>query len=300
MCGSDAVRLLFKGTDRLYGLTNKCFDIVRCTGCGLIRQNPLPSEDELRLYYPDSYWFSADSTAASKLEQLYRCFVLRDHLIFLRGMPGPALDVGCGGGLLLSMLRERGVNAFGLDSALCAANTAVRSGVPVVCGSLDKAPFPAKSFRLITMYHVLEHVPDPGGYLQAARGLLAHDGRLVVQVPNATSWQARLFGGRWNGFDVPRHLHTFHESDLTRLLNLRGFKVTRRRHFSLRDNPTGLATSITPRLDPMARLVRGEKKARLAKDLAYLCLTLAVMPFAATEAAFGQGSTVMVEAIKRE
>ena len=78
--------------------------------------------------------------------------------------------------------------------------------------------------------------------------------------------------------------------------------VVRRKYFSLRDNPAGLASSVAPGLDPMARRVRRVAEsagARLAKDLAYLGLTAAALPFTLAEAAFGAGSTVMMEARKR-
>jgi SAM-dependent methyltransferase len=152
------------------------------------------------------------------------------------------------------------------------------------------------------MFHVLEHLPDPRAYLVAARELLAPDGRLVVQVPNAASWQFRLLGRRWSGVDVPRHLFDFRSRDVERLLEACGMVVVRRKYFSLRDNPAGLASSVAPGLDPMARRVRRVAEsdgARLAKDLAYLALAAAALPFTLAEAAFGAGSTVMMEARKR-
>jgi hypothetical protein len=78
----------------------------------------------------------------------------------------------------------------------------------------------------------------------------------VVQVPNAASWQFRLLGRRWSGVDVPRHLFDFRGRDVERLLEECGMEVVRRKYFSLRDNPAGLASSVAPALDPMARRVR--------------------------------------------
>jgi SAM-dependent methyltransferase len=298
MCGGEAAVLLFRSSDRLYGLTDKTFDIVRCANCGMIRLSPQPSKDELKTYYPDTYWFAPDSSTASGLEQTYRRLVLRDHLAFLRHLNGPILDVGCGGGLLLTMLRQRGVQGIGIDFSHSAGRVASRQGIPVVCGSLADAPFPPRTFQAITMFHVVEHVADPGPYLEAAHTLLADDGRLIVQVPNAASWQARFLGNRWVGFDVPRHLYTFRESDIVALLQRHGFRVIRRKHFSLRDNPASLATSIAPSLDPMAGKVRRKTRMPLVKDLAYLSLMLASLPFAAIEAGFKRGATIMLEAVR--
>ena len=125
------------------------------------------------------------------------------------------------------------------------------------------------------MFHVLEHLYDPRAYLIIARQLLAPDGRLVVQVPNAASWQFRLLGDAWNGVDVPRHIFDFRAGDVEKLLESCGFEVVRRKYFSLRDNPAGLASSLAPSLDPMARRVRGNVESgplRIAKDLLYLAL----------------------------
>jgi hypothetical protein len=132
--------------------------------------------------------------------------------------------------------------------------------------------------------------------------LLTPDGRLIVQVPNAACWQFLLLGERWAGIDVPRHLTDFRASDLDRLLESCGFEVLRHKHFSLRDNPAGLATSLAPRLDPMARRVRHiaeTSRQRLAKDLVYTALVLASAPFTLLEAVCRAGSTIMVEARKK-
>jgi SAM-dependent methyltransferase len=177
-----------------------------------------------------------------------------------------------------------------------------RQQAPAVCGDLAHAPLGAGSFAGITMFHVLEHVHDPRAYLEAARELLAPDGRLVVQVPNAASWQFRLLGRWWSGVDVPRHLFDFRDRDVEKLLEDCGMEVVRRKYFSLRDNPAGLASSVAPGLDPMARRVRRIAEsagARLAKDLAYFALVAAALPFTLVEAGFRAGSTVMMEARKR-
>jgi hypothetical protein len=152
------------------------------------------------------------------------------------------------------------------------------------------------------MFHVMEHLYDPRAYLGAARELLAPDGRLVVQVPNAASWQARLLGRAWNGADIPRHLTNFRSQDLEKMMESAGFEVLRRKYFSLRDNPAGLASSLAPSLDPMARRVRRVAETggtRLTKDLAYFALVVTSLPFAIAEAVCGAGSTVMIEARPR-
>jgi len=308
VCGCERSVPLFTAPDRLYHTTAKEFAVVRCRECGLVRLDSQPAAEELRRYYPENYWFAPDESAASRMAEAYRRLVLRDHVRFvtqaLGGRArGPLLDVGCGGGLFLGMMRERGYRVVGLDLSREAAAVAwKRQQAPAVCGDLSNAPLRAGSFAGITMFHLLEHVNDPRAYLEAARELLAPDGRLVVQVPNAASWQFRVLGRWWNGLDVPRHLFDFRDRDVEKLLEACGLEVVRRKYFSLRDNPAGLASSVAPGLDPMARRVRRVAEsagARLAKDLAYSTLAAAALPFTLAEAAFGAGSTVMMEARKR-
>jgi len=309
ICGSRRFATLFKASDRLYHTTSKEFAVVRCGECGLMRLDPHPAPEELRHYYPDNYWFSPDETTASRMEEAYRRLVLRDHVRFVsRALAssrarGPLLDVGCGGGLFLGMMRQRGFRVVGLDFSREAAAIAWRRQLaPAVCADMEQAPLRAASLAGITMFHVMEHLYDPRAYLTIAHGLLAEDGRLVVQVPNAASWQFRLLGRAWNGVDVPRHLFDFRGRDVEKLLDRCGFDVVRRKYFSLRDNPAGLASSLAPSLDPMARRVRRIPESggvRLAKDLVYVAMVVAALPFTLVEAVFRAGSTVMIEARRR-
>lgn len=294
LCGEHRCEPLHLLRDRLYRTTGAVFPLVRCTACGLARLNPRPAD--LTPHYPPRYWHRGTA-----LSNLYRRLVLRDHLRFalhaLAGralpVPGRALDVGCGSGLFSRLLRQasRGaVLAFGLDASPRAASAAALNHVPALVADLTRAPFAPASWDLITMFHVLEHLPDPAATLDAARLLLAPNGRLIVQVPNLDSWQYRIMRSRWIGLDAPRHLHDFRLRDLRRLLEARGFRIARTKHFSWRDNAAAFATSLAPALDPVAS-ARG-----LFPNLLYAALVAACLPFAALEAAFHRGATVMVEA----
>ncbi|MFN7647337.1 MAG: class I SAM-dependent methyltransferase [Acidobacteriota bacterium] len=308
-CGHGDYKSLFHGTDRLYATTTRSFTIVECTQCRLLRLFPQPEPAELGRYYPANYWFNPVANPAASPEERYRRFVLNDHVRFVEraieaaGERGPVLDVGCGGGLFLRLLRERGHRVVGLDFSIDAARVAwEQNRVPALCATLSRAPLAPRTFSTITMFHVLEHLYDPIGYCDAARELLRDDGRLVIQVPNAACWQFLLFGEHWNGIDIPRHLINFKEKDLVNLLDACGFAVVRRKHFSLRDNPAGLATTLAVGLDPMARRIREPHEAprlRLWKDAAYFGLMLACLLPTAVEAACGAGSTIMVEARKK-
>lgn len=308
-CGRTGVRTLFHASDRLYRTTDQSFRVVECSACRLIRLEPRPTLEELSRYYPAEYWYAPDGDTTSRMEERYRRLVLRDHVKFILGAledsppDGLLVDVGCGGGLLLRMLQERGLHVLGLETSQAAAASAWRQNrVPVVRGDLANSPIPRGACAALTMFHVLEHLLDPMSYLTSAREALQPGGRLIVQVPNASSWQFLVFGEHWNGVDVPRHLLNFRQRDLERLLEHCGFEIVRRKHFSLRDNPAGFASSVAPALDPMARRVRRIPESpaqKLLKDLLYFGIALASLPFTFFEAACGAGSTIMIEARRK-
>ena len=313
-CGERGVKTLFQGTDRLYATTDKIFYVVECVRCRLIRLDPQPDTAELRQYYPENYWYDAETgNEVSTLAELYRRIVVRDHVNFvdraLRDIPAPegvkrrVLDVGCGGGLVLHYLQRRGHRALGLDFSVDAARIAWQTNnVPAFCGTLGQVPLADGCCDAVTMFHVMEHLYDPASYLDAAHRLITPQGRLIIQVPNAASWQCLLLGEAWNGLDIPRHFWNFRPHDLEVLLDQSGFEIVRRKFFSLRDNPAGLATSLAPSLDPMARLIRRKHEPgwlALLKNGLYFGLVLASVPFALLEAACGAGSTIMLEARKK-
>ena len=305
-CEGESYRTLFRSTDDLYRSTCRQFNVVECAHCALIRLDPMPSPQELQAFYPQHYWWEADASAAGRLAELYRQAVLLDHVHFVLqtlDRNGLTLDVGCGGGSFLQALRRRGIAAVGLDGSAIAARRAANGySAPVVCGALPEAPFLRGFFRTVTLFHVLEHLPDPMEALLTIRELLAPGGKLFVQVPNAACWQFLLFGKRWSGLNVPRHLIHFRAAELQELIELAGFEVTRRKFFSLRDNPAGLASTLCPWLEPAARRVRNvseRRTTRLLKDFLYLGLVAASLPFALLEAAGAAGSTVMLEAARK-
>lgn len=307
------MRTLYSGSDRLYGTTEKTFYVVECVRCRLIRLDPQPTPTELQTFYPQNYWFEPDAGSVSSLTETYRRFVIRDHVNFalnslrsvgpLGGRKPVLLDVGCGGGLFAHFVQRAGFPALGLDFSIDAARVAWRTNqVPAFVGSLTQAPLAAGSCGVLTMFHVLEHLYDPAAFLESAHGLLHAEGRLIIQVPNAACLQFLLLGEHWSGLDVPRHLWDFRPDDLEVLLDRCGFQVVRVKHFNLRDNPAGMATSLAPGLDPMSRRIRGVKESsavRLLKNLTYFGLTVACLPFALLEAACSAGASIMVEARKK-
>jgi SAM-dependent methyltransferase len=271
----------------------------------------MPCAATLGSYYPDGYWWSPRrrSGAAgllSRLERAYREMVARDHVRFLRrcatataGRP-TLLDIGCGSGTFLHLARQRGFEVYGMDVSEHAVLEARRQyDLAVKQGEIGSLGWDGGRFDYISMFHVLEHLPDPRQALAYAGGLLKPGGSLIIQVPNAASIQAGIFGSCWYGFDVPRHVINFTPGSLRLLLEQAGFKPLMVRRFSLRDNPAALASSLAVRLDPIGRGGRG-KGGRIFLEGAfeglYFGLVLLCFLPSLIESLCGRGATLWAHA----
>jgi 2-polyprenyl-3-methyl-5-hydroxy-6-metoxy-1,4-benzoquinol methylase len=304
---------VFTGTDRLFESTAKHFTLDSCDACRCLFLNPMPGEEEIAGFYPAQYWWDSSRPYGSQtlkaLESIYRKLALRDHLLFVSRAAGnrrglDLLDVGCGSGTLLGLLKQRRFRPVGVDFSAAAARVAeAENGVDVVVGSLDQASFPAGSFDIVTLFHVMEHVTNPRRVLTEVSRILRPNGSVILQVPNIDSLQFKMFGSRWYGLDIPRHVIDYSKNSMLRLLAESGFVPFRIKHFNLRDNAPAFASSLFPSLDPVSRAVRNRKhgvsesaSGAWLRHMAYLSLVICAYPVAILESAFGRGATVMIEA----
>ncbi len=123
---------------------------------------------------------------------------------------GRLLDVGCGSGRFLTLMRDAGWEVQGVEPDPVSAQIARdRHGIPVTAGTLPQAAFPDRSFDAITMNHVIEHVADPLALLAECRRVLRPGGNVVVVTPNVRSFGHRKFKDCWRGLEPPRHLCLF-------------------------------------------------------------------------------------------
>jgi 2-polyprenyl-3-methyl-5-hydroxy-6-metoxy-1,4-benzoquinol methylase len=309
ICAHAGAVMYAASADRLFGIAPGRYLLHRCRHCGCIFQHPLPDVTVLSAFYPEQYWWSGGertglSRVFGRLERGYREFVARDHVRFLLRCAGGAgrgrslLDIGCGSGTFLHLSRKRGFAAHGMDmSERAVAAARQQYDLAVRRGDIGGEVWKGHGFDFITMFHVLEHHPDPKEALRYAAGLLNPGGSLILQVPNTASLQGRLFGARWYGLDVPRHLINFTPRAFAVLLDQTGLAHRIVRRFSLRDNPAALASSIAVWLDPIGRRGRGRQGiGEGALELLYFGLFLLALPPALIESLLGYGATIWVHA----
>ncbi len=172
---------------------------------------------------------SRAETIGRWLAPIFRPYIrhLYPRLPYGRG-GGKALDVGCGNGVYLLLLKGLGWEVAGFDRENHTVPEVEAAGIPVHTGSLEElASRRHGSFELITMWHVLEHLENPRATLGWIRRLLAPEGLLMLEVPNCRSLAAKIFGRHWIGYDLPRHLSHFSVTTARRILDEAGFTVVR-------------------------------------------------------------------------
>jgi SAM-dependent methyltransferase len=219
--------------------------LVRCRRCGLVFQERVGINRDTERERPP-----VDARAQNRfgrgIEALIRQSRLSRVRLAARLMPPAArvLDIGCGRGLYLKMLQDRGYEVRGTELSLPGADP----GVPIDLGDVTPDRYPAASFDLISMWHVLEHLPSPDVTLEACARALRPGGVLLIAVPNFGSVQARFGGEHWLHLDLPRHRFQFTRSTLERLLTSRGFDIERVRTGQWEMDPFGLVQTILNRL----------------------------------------------------
>ncbi len=216
ICDSVDADPVAVGEDFEYRTSRDYFLIVRCRRCGLLCLDPRPAESELERIYPPTY-HAFDFSA----ERFGIAYWIRQRLEARRalewcggiGEEARILDVGCGDGFHLGLLRRfgrRGWRLEGVDASRRAVEAARRAGLEVHHGRVEDLDLPRRAYDRILLVATLEHVADPTRLLGTLGELLTPDGRLVIVTDNAATLDFRIFRRRhWGGYHFPRHTFLF-------------------------------------------------------------------------------------------
>jgi SAM-dependent methyltransferase len=232
--------------------------VVECRNCGMVYLSPRLDAGLIQKGYESA----EDPTFIAQNPQRIRAFVRSVRSILARTGLRPVgrriLDIGCAGGAFLVAARDAGFDVVGLEPCRWLGEYARKEyGLDVRQGVLRPGLFPPSSFDVISLWDVMEHVPDPHAALATVRSLLKDDGYLWISFPDIGSTAARLLRWKWP-FWLSVHLHYYRRVSMCRQLEAAGFKVRYTRpHWPQLQFGYVLkrAAALVPPLKPLAKVV---------------------------------------------
>lgn len=294
LCSHSEMTTILSGLGK--GRGNE-YSLCKCNKCSFVSLKPLPDANTLKALYAGEYW-QGDSESDHKLMDLLFFLRMRGILSELRGLlppKGRILDWGCGDGALVRLLAREGFAAYGIDLY----STRV-DGKTTLTASIKTAPFEKESFDCITSFHVIEHLEDPVGSVNAAFNLLKPGGIMVAEVPNLASFHYELFLKRWNSLDIPAHINHFTPTTFSMLFTKIGkFEIIRTAFFSQRFSAAGFLNSLFPFLSPREVRQRNESRYPTPLKVLYLLFQVALYPVVLIEAWCKRGGIIRVYGRKK-
>ncbi|MFD2822530.1 class I SAM-dependent methyltransferase [Lacinutrix iliipiscaria] len=206
-----------------HSVSGEIFNLKLNKTYGYLETSPLPSEDKLPQYYKTEDYISHTDTQRNLFEKAYhvvRKVALKQKLKLIDALSTSEknlLDFGCGTGDFLKVAQNYNWNIFGIEPNEQARAIANQKTNNAVFETIDSARFKNKSFDVISLWHVLEHLPNLQNQISVFKKLLKTDGVLIIAVPNHKSFDAKYYKNFWAAFDVPRHLWHFNQEAMKSL-----------------------------------------------------------------------------------
>ncbi len=203
-----------------HSVSKENFELFREESLDLLITHPQPEEKNLAKYYESDDYISHTDGKRSLFEKAYhfvKSIALNSKLNLINNLQpskGKLLDIGAGTGDFLLVAKQNGWSITGVEPSEKAKSIAIKKGVSFVenTNSLDD-----HSFDLISMWHVLEHVPNLEDQIKELKRLLKPNGTILIAVPNFNSFDAKHYGAFWAAYDVPRHLWHFSKTAIRKL-----------------------------------------------------------------------------------
>ena len=216
-----------KAKDHL--LSKEEFELVYDSEFDMYQTQPVPTDIE-RYYQSDDYISHTDRKSGVK-ERLYhwvKQYQLRQkrrRMYRFASSTSKVLDVGTGTGEWPVFLKEHGHEVIGLETSVVAREKANKKGIKVLS---EWEELSGQTFDVITLWHVLEHLPIPAEAMRTLYTHLRPGGHLYIAVPNFKSWDAKAYGEYWAAYDVPRHLWHFSSKSIKRLGKEQGLSMIKK------------------------------------------------------------------------
>ena len=211
-----------------YSVSQETFDLYHDEDLDMLITYPQPSLENLGKYYESVDYISHTDSKRSLFEKCYhfiKSIALKNKLNLVNSLQlekGNILDIGAGTGDFLSVVKENGWNTIGLEPSEKAKAIAKKKGVSFVDQTSE---LENNSLDVITMWHVLEHVPNLDNQIKELKRLLKPNGSLIIAVPNFKSFDAKHYGNFWAAYDVPIHFWHFSKSAIKKLFAKEDMKL---------------------------------------------------------------------------
>jgi len=212
-----------------YTVSNEEFSVLIDPKTNLLVTSPRPKDEHLGAYYESKNYIShsdAKKSLFDRLYQLVRNYTLRQKIKLINSFETNdkrVLDIGAGTGDFLMTCQKQGWKIEGVEpneKANDIASLKLASSLKQNIRDLD-----GQQYDVVTMWHVLEHVPNLMSYISQLKSLLKPEGTLIVAVPNHQSFDAEYYGRFWAAYDVPRHLWHFSQKSVEDLFEIAQMKV---------------------------------------------------------------------------
>lgn len=211
-----------------YSVSQETFDLYHDEDLDMLITYPQPSLENLGKYYESVDYISHTDSKRSLFEKCYhfvKSIALKNKLNLVNSLQpekGSVLDIGAGTGDFLSVVKENGWNTIGVEPSEKAKAIAKKKGVSFVDQTSE---LENNSLDVITMWHVLEHVPNLDNQIKELKRLLKPNGSLIIAVPNFKSFDAKHYGNFWAAYDVPIHFWHFSKSAIKKLFAKEDMKL---------------------------------------------------------------------------
>lgn len=218
-------KLVLKVKD--HSVSGEVFELWLDEQFEILVTHPQPSLEKLPSYYESEDYISHTDGRRTLFEKLYhfiKGIALKKKLNLVNSIStkGSILDIGAGTGEFLLTCKNDGWHVTGIEPSERAKQIAHQKGIGMEESLANLADY---SFDVITMWHVLEHVPNLEQQLKELKRLLKPNGVLLVAVPNYKSYDAKVYQEYWAAYDVPIHLWHFSKNAISKLFALQSMKL---------------------------------------------------------------------------
>lgn len=212
-----------------YSVSGETFELLYNADYDMLITHPQPGIQDLPRYYESEDYISHTDSKRSLFEKLYHLvkkIALSNKLALINSCQekGSLLDIGAGTGDFLLVAKNNGWQTTGIEPSNKAKEIATKKGVSFVN---EIAEIADKSIDVVTMWHVLEHVPDLQNQISQLKRIIKTNGTIIIAVPNFKSFDANHYGKFWAAFDVPIHLWHFSKTAIEKLFDEKDLKLTK-------------------------------------------------------------------------